>query len=334
VNALSLAPGTGTMMSPAEKAQYLAQGQQQQWLDKDEAGALFRSAMSDDLGLPTSPHEEHIDRCIADWTEGPPVGWLQAYAAHQAAAQSAAQAATQAASSSQGAPQPGVALQQLQQPGVAMQPSAPPAPLAPLSNPFEPLPNDEEPVVAKIRYAKLSALVSSVEFKKQPKAWRTLVEQAYATATYAAGVMTVRQQQAAQQSAQQAQAAQAQKPDPNAPPEYTAFIEAAQKAVIIKAQRLLAAEVSALGDASAVGEKPSPEPVPDEIQPDTVLNLAHPSAEKAADRQHELTVNEQTHANTMEQLHAKSAANLGAVLAKADRQAVHQSGAPRPERSE
>jgi hypothetical protein len=144
--------------------------------------------------------------------------------------------------------------------------------------------------------------------------------------------MTVRQQQAAQQAAQQAQAAQSQKPDPNAPPAYTEFLQLAQKAVVLKAQRLLAAEVSALGDASAVEEKPNAEPVPAEIQPDTVLSLAHQSAENEADRAHQLTVNEQTHAHTMDELHAKSAANLGAVLAKADRQAVHQSGAPRPER--
>jgi len=328
VNALALQPGTGTMMSPAEKAQYLAQGQQEQWLDKDEAGALFRSAMSDDLGLPKSPHEQRIDREIADWNEGPPPGWMALYQQHQ----NAKQAAAQAALSSQGQPQPGA---DLQPPAATPAAAAPPAaPLPPLPTPFEPTPNDEEPVVAKIRYTKLSALISSAEFKKQPKEWRTTVQDAYTAATYAAGVMTVRQQQAAQQAAQQAQAAQSQKPDPNAPPEYSEFLALAQKAVVLKASRLLAAEVSALGDANAVAEKANPEPVPAEIQPDTVLDLAHQSAENEADRQHELTVNAQTHANTMEQLHAKSAADLGATLAKADRQAAHQSGTPRPERPE
>ena len=347
VSTVALQPGSATMMSPAEKAQYLSTMQQAEWLDKDQAGEVARTSMADDLGLPPNPHEEHIDRCIADWLEGPPEGWeehfqeVQRFPERQQAHQQQLDAATKqtvAALVSQGA-DPETAQQLAAQQTTAQLGPAPVEP-PPLPSPFEPRANDEEPVVAKVHYVKLSRLMSTVEFSKWPKSWRTLVEQRYQQAAFAAGVQTVRQQQEAQaQAAQEAAAAQQKHApkDPNAPPFYEDFIAAATKAVVAKAQSLLAREAAALGEAAVIETKPAAEHAPAELGqdgeqpaepvPTHPLDLAHKSDEAERDRAHERDMSQLEHAQTMEQINAK---NVGARLAAADRRAARKAGQPTP----
>lgn len=184
VSRIALEPGSGTMMPPAEKAQWLAQLQGQTWIDPEQAGELARASMTDDLGLPPNVHEEHINRCIADWIEGPPAGWEDQYEQNQQI-KAQAEAAQQAASSSPGMPQ------------------APLPQMTPLSTPFEPRPNDEDPFVAKIQAGKLSRLMASADYFRFKPSWRSTVDAKYAKAFYAAGGQTVAQQaQAAQQAKQ------------------------------------------------------------------------------------------------------------------------------------
>jgi hypothetical protein len=339
VSTAPLLPGTATMMSPAEKAQYLAQGQNLGWLDKEAAGERFRSSMSDDLGLPPSPYEEHIDRCIAVFMDGPTKEWLAQYKATQEFPQQMQQYNERLAQAAQLLTARGIDPQTAQMQATQSVGPAPVQP-GPLSTPFEPRANDEEPVVAKTYYTKLSRFMVTTDFSDQPVEWQKTLEEKYEQSAYAAGIQTVRQQQAAQQQ-QQAAEAEKNKPakDPNAPPMYEEFIAAATKAVIAKTQSLLAREVAALGEATSIEQKPSAEHVPAELEqptspePTHPVDLAHQSMEAERGRGHELEVQARNHANTMEQIDAKSAAAVGTALAKADRQAAHEAGKPRPPKS-
>lgn len=205
---MALAPGSGTMLQGREKVDWLltmagANPAKIQFLDLEIASELARASMSDDLGLPPNVHEEHINRQIADWVDdGPPQGWLDAYKANQQATKAYQQQIQQlTAQSVFGGMDMATAQQQAQ--GQVQAPQ-----LTPLYTPFEPRPNDEMPDVAKIRASKLSRLMSTVDYMRHGPEWATTVNDAFARAAQAAGIVTVRQQQEAQQ--QQVQAAQQQ----------------------------------------------------------------------------------------------------------------------------
>lgn len=180
---VSVVPGSGTMMSPAEKQNYAAVAMQQQFLSPLEAKELARGAMAEDLGVQQSPHEERIDREIAAWVQGPPEGWTPA--------------------------QPGPVDPMTGQPAVDPM-TGQPLPGTPASwTPFEPRPNDEEPEVAQFRHLALTKCMSTGDYSKHPPEWRALFDAEYQRMAYAAGVQTVRAQFEAQQQAAQQQQAQA-----------------------------------------------------------------------------------------------------------------------------
>lgn len=202
---IALAPGSGTMMSGSEKLQWLRMLQDAKWIDPEQAGELARASMADDLGLPPNVHEERINRQIADWVEGPPPDFDEKVAQN-------AQATTQYQSAIQG----GVAElvnrgfdQTVAQAQVQQQ--VPQPQLAQLPEPFAPAPNDEQQDVAVIRAQKLSRLMSTVDYHRWGATWRKKVDDAYAIACAAAGMVTVRQQQQAAAAALQAQQTQALK---------------------------------------------------------------------------------------------------------------------------
>jgi hypothetical protein len=327
VDAIALAPGSGTMMSPAEKAQYLATMQQQKWLAPDVAGELARASMADDLGLPPNPHQEHIDRSVADWVEGAPPGWLEEVAQREKATAQYQQQMTAtmqqmvAAFTSQGA-DPQSAQQAAQQQATQQLGPAPQFP--PMYTPFEPRPNDEEPTVAQIHYYQLSKLMATTDYSKQPIPWRKVVDERYKLSAYAAGVQTVREQHAAQ-----AQAAGQQQGD-KGPPVYQEFLAAVNAKVVAAAEQALAMEVERL---AGLGKQEAPQEAPAEQPPDTThLELAHASNEAAKTRAHERDMAQMSHGQAMEQTNSKNATSLAATLHKADRSATRQSGAPGPER--
>lgn len=197
VKNVAIMAGTGTMMSQAEKQQYIGYAQSAGWMDPEESAEVGRSTLADDLGLAPSPHEELISRQLASWLEGPPDGWEQQYAAYQQA-QAQAQAVQQAAA--------------------AVGAQVPQQPMPPLWNPFEPRPTDDDQSVAKVRYRKLRDFVATSDYSKHPPSWRWLIDQAYTQARYNAGVITVAQQaQQAQAAALQQQAKQQPtgQPSPN-----------------------------------------------------------------------------------------------------------------------
>ncbi len=84
---LGLQPGTGTMMTPEGKAQYIAFLQQQRWMQPDEGAEIVLPGIRMDLGLPENPFEQAIERSIGVFMKGPPQGWLDMQKAYLAAVQ-------------------------------------------------------------------------------------------------------------------------------------------------------------------------------------------------------------------------------------------------------
>lgn len=201
--------GTGTGMAPQAKINYLSQATQSGLIGPDEAKAAARPTFAQDLGIPDSPHEQYIERCVATWLEGPPEGWMQAwipYAQAEAQFQQAQQMYQQQVMSYQsaqqntalaqgGPPQPlgpemqnAQAMDQYQMAIIALQtnplPPAPPQPPQPVQiprpwTPFEPRPNDAEPEVAILWKIRLSKMISSVKYSEADPNWRQPLDQKY-----------------------------------------------------------------------------------------------------------------------------------------------------------
>lgn len=78
IDDLGIQPGTGTMMTPEGKAQYVAFLQSQTWMTPDVAAEVALPGIRMDLGLPENPFEQSIERAVGTWLEGPPDGWMEA----------------------------------------------------------------------------------------------------------------------------------------------------------------------------------------------------------------------------------------------------------------
>ena len=307
ITSVPLLPNTGTMMSPVEKVKFVGVAQDRGWVDPEEAAEVGRASMSDSLSIAPSPHERRIAREIADWCEGPPDGWMEAFAANQQIPQKMQQYQAQVqefmvmavrALTSRGAA-PDEAQQTAQ--SLAMQKFGPPPQPTPLADPFEARPNDIEPGVARVRLAKLSRFVSGSDYKAQPPEWRSLVDKAYQSAAQNAGMQTA----ATQQDQQLMQAMQK-------------LIGDTQQAVINKWKTLAANEVSAMEQATSVAQKPTATPVPQEAvapHPAAVAASAaeaeaqrgHEAQQNEADRQHEAAMAAQDHGNKLREMAAKAA---------------------------
>ena len=83
VDRVGIQPGTGTMMTPETKAQYVAFLQGQQWLQPDQAADVALPGIRSDLGLPQDPYVAAIERSIDTWLLGPPEGWVEAWNSYQ-----------------------------------------------------------------------------------------------------------------------------------------------------------------------------------------------------------------------------------------------------------
>jgi hypothetical protein len=211
VRDVTIKRGTGTLMSPEQKQQWVAVAQQQGWLPPEDAQQLIRSNASTQTTWSDTPHRHLILRQVTQWEQGPPDGWSL--------------------------PAPQVDPQTGQ-----------PVPVADPANPFVPRPNDEEPTVAKMRHYELSRVMASAKYARMPQAWRAVLDAEYQRMAYAAGIVTVRQQYEQQQAAQQAQAQQdqqaeaakqaaAQPPEPPAPaPDPAAALQAQVASAVQVAQ--------------------------------------------------------------------------------------------------
>jgi hypothetical protein len=151
VTDVRMQPGTGTMMPPAEKVNFLATLKQQGFIALDEAVSAARPAFSDAMGLKDDTSKQRIERQVSAWMQGPPPGWMPA------------------------APM----LDQL-----TGQPAVDPATGQPMMQPtnftpFAPLACDNEPIVAQTRQIRLRHLMETARFTAQPPQWQQLASDEY-----------------------------------------------------------------------------------------------------------------------------------------------------------
>ena len=194
VGKVSVKAGTGTMMSPDAKVQYLGNLVASRMLPPDEAADAARESFSRRLGLPPDPQQQRVERQITTWLDGvPSPDWLhQAQAFNQATAVAQQQTAAQQqqfAMAQQAHQQAATnaATSKLPHLGVAPQPPAPVQPVDPQTgqpmsapwSPFAPLPMDDEPPIAAMRQARLRKLMATAEFSAQPPEWQQLVTAEY-----------------------------------------------------------------------------------------------------------------------------------------------------------
>lgn len=192
VGSVGIKAGTGTMMPPDSKVQYLGNLVSGQLLSIDEAKEAARQSFAERLGIADNPHEQYIERCVTAWLKGPPPSqpgqptwaqvWTQYTQQKQAvdqqnqAVQAHAQSAAQVAQASGMAPPPA--------------PQLTPEPPAPW-HPFQPRPNDSEPPIAQLWQYRLSRVMSSVKFNSFGPEWAAPLTMRYQAA------VTVMQQVAA-----------------------------------------------------------------------------------------------------------------------------------------
>ncbi len=238
--------GTGTMMTPQDKVQYVAAMRQLGFMTDDEAQDAARPTFAGTLGLPDDPHVQRLERQVASWLEGPPEGWLESANAYDQVKQQNDQAAQafhveqqryeqayQNTILASGGPPSAVlgpesqnaqAMVQYQSAALALRfnplpptpPQAPqPQPLPPLWSPFAPLPVDDLPVIAALRVRRLGDVMAQSRFKSQPVRWGQELIQAFQRARQ---VTALAQQQAHPQPQQHKGTEQSAPPKPSASP--------------------------------------------------------------------------------------------------------------------
>lgn len=171
VGGVNIAPGSGTLLPPTERINFILQLRDAMLVDEDQADRVAAPAYQGVLGTKENPHRQRIERQVSSWLEGPPKGWEAEAMAYQ-------QAVQQHAMLVQGMAQQQAELGMMQ----AVQP--PPAPTPPWS-PFKTLPMDAELPIATIRKRRLADLMATTAFEEQPEAWRGVVEIAYTEAVEA-----------------------------------------------------------------------------------------------------------------------------------------------------
>lgn len=176
VDRIGLQPGSGTMMTPEAKANYVAFLQGQQWMTAEAAAEVAVPSIRLDLGIPDDPVEEALNRSIGVWLQGPPEGWEEQAAQHQqVVAQAQGQYQAQVAAVMQG-PE----MQQLKAQG-GVPPQPPPFTPPPFAgfNPFQSRPCDTEPTVAMRIIKMLRDTMLHPKYSSFGPAWRGLVDAKY-----------------------------------------------------------------------------------------------------------------------------------------------------------
>lgn len=161
--------GTGTMLSPEAKTQFIANLQAEGMLPPDEAADAARPTYAQRLGLPDDPHDQYIERCITAWLKGPPEGWAEHDQQYQAEQQ-------------QLAPQ----MQEYQtlqtvaaQTGQPMTAPPPQSTVLPPWSPFQPRLNDAEPRLAEKWMKRLSRVMSTNKYSAADPRWRATLDAMY-----------------------------------------------------------------------------------------------------------------------------------------------------------
>lgn len=147
---VKLKPGTGTMMSPAQKEAMAFEWHAQGLISTQRLHEIVTRNIGATLGVEQDPHRSRILRQLAEWADGPPEGWQPPQ------------------------PQPqvvGVGLDGM--PQVTMNPPGPDPVLARI---FEPTPADTIPEVAQTRMELIAERMAQKKYLAKPIEWRSALD--------------------------------------------------------------------------------------------------------------------------------------------------------------
>lgn len=221
VDDIGIEPGTGTMMTAEDKANYVRFLQDSQWMTPEQAADIGVAGIARDLGLPKDAIKAAIDRSIGVWLKGPPnpewaqqwqqykqqlAIYTQAMQQFQQATQIYTQGQQMRATAAGGPPLAGVgpeqqnasAMDMFQQatlflqmhPEVLGPPPAPPQ-IQPPTKPWTPFvdrPNDTEPAVATKWAKSLSHFQFTPEYESFGPEWRQCCDDKYTQTRQAAAM--------------------------------------------------------------------------------------------------------------------------------------------------
>lgn len=143
-----VAPGSGTMLTPAAKAQLAEHWFSLGLIPPDDMQRISSANIGPILGMQTDPHRIRIQRQLWQWMKGPPEDW---------------------------APQP----PQPQQDPTTGQTIMVPAPDPVLAKIFEPVAADMMPAIAQKRIDEIARTMSSERYLAKPPQWRQALEQEF-----------------------------------------------------------------------------------------------------------------------------------------------------------
>lgn len=180
---VSIARGSFTMHTLIAKQEMANDMRANHAIDDEDYWELMAGGVSPVLGMQENPHLLRVRRQLDEYKDGPPDGWLEAFAQWQQISTEVQQGNIEGATASG---ETGIPYQ-------AQQPPPPPP------GPFDDqLPIDDEPQAAKIRHRAISRMIAGSWYKVQPEPWKALGMKEYMKAKNAAGIMTVPETQALQ----------------------------------------------------------------------------------------------------------------------------------------
>lgn len=236
--------GSFTMLAPSAKLSVAEYMRKLNLIDDNQLRMMAAGNMGGLMGLQDDPAMLRVRRQISLWEDGPPKAENPSEPMPD---QYPGETAIEEPQNAE-APLPEIpentGSAPMSDPSIigSIPPAAPPLP-DPMqlagADVFKPLPNDEEPAIAGIRFRELSRAMCSKKFERQPEQWRAVFVAEYERMRKAAGVGTAAEAAASQQAAAQAQA-QAEQQRVQA--EAAAKAQAEQALAQLKSQEALALE--------------------------------------------------------------------------------------------
>lgn len=174
---VTIAAGSGTMMTPSAKAAMAEHLASSGLIDAPELKRIISTNVGGLIGLQDDPHEQRVKRQIRRWMEGIPKAIQQAMEAEQQAPPPVPM--VDPATGQPVPPPPTPGQQQLSDYVAEL---------------FDRRPVDQMPDVAMVRYLALSRAIDTTKYAEHPQPWRQVLTAEWDAMRQAAGAQTVQEQ--------------------------------------------------------------------------------------------------------------------------------------------
>lgn len=148
--------GTGTLFTPAQKAEYVTQYAQLAGIPPEDIRELLATGYAPYITLQDDEHLQRVRRQISQWEQGPPADWTPPPPPE---------------------PPPMVGVDPMGQP--VMGPPAPPVPYDPVFG-ADQRPVDMAPVAAQTRIREIGNVMAGTKYGAMPPEWREALNQEFA----------------------------------------------------------------------------------------------------------------------------------------------------------